>query len=138
MALINLDYIKKNFEQWEPYCTIEGGDLSPSEILQLKLDRAEEEFLEYLDVTQETITPGQLRFLLIIVKKNCFDIKHGDTEFEFKPQIIKDYEEAVKFLDKKRVRQGAIDKAESIKINAKEREFDEWFNEPITTADESA
>ena len=135
MALITPEFVKDNFEEWDIYCTVEGSSKTPDQILQIKIDRAEDEFLEYLNVDETTITAQQKRHLLNIVKKNCFDIRHGSTEFDQKPQIIKDYEATIKALEEYRLAKRGIDGSASIKMNAKDREFDEWFTDPVTDAD---
>ena len=132
MSLITVEYITDNFEQWEVFCTVEGSDFSAEEILDMKLDLAEKELLEYVEVTEATITEPLTRHLLIIVKKNCFDIQHGDTELENKPQILRDYEATIKALEK--YRSGELpmspepgENTPTVSITAKERYFDDWF-----------
>lgn len=129
MPIVDAAYIQANFEPWEKYCTIEGSGDTPEEVLDKKIALAESEFSEYVTVTAETITDQLTRHLLNLVKKHCFDIKHGDTEFEHKPQIVKDYEASLDWLKKYRIRTAGIDGAASISITAKSRRFDHWFNE---------
>ena len=138
MALISIDYVKQNFDLWEDYCTLEEGDDAPDAVLQRKMDRAEEEFLEYLNVDDTTITAQQKRHLLNIIRKNCFEIKNGDRPFEHKPQIIRDYEESLKALEQYRKRIRGVGASGDIQITAKDREFDEWFTDPVTDADQAA
>lgn len=129
MALITAQFVKDNFEAWTKFATVEGSAFTPDEILQAKIDRATEEFNEYLTVTDSTITTPQRRHLLNLVKKHLFDIKHGDTKFEQPPQIVRDYNASIDWLQKYRTRLAGIDGAASVSITAKPRRFSEWFNQ---------
>jgi hypothetical protein len=129
MALITAQFVKDNFEAWQKFAAVEGSAHTPDEILQIKIDRAEEEFGEYLTVTNMTITAAQKRHLLNLCKKHLFDIKHGDTKFELPPQIVLDYNASIEWLRKYRVRAAGIDGEKSISITAKTRRFDSWFND---------
>lgn len=129
MSLITPEYVQENFEAWQNFCTVEGSAFTPEEILENKIALAEAEFSEYLTVTAETITDPQLRHLLNLVKKHLFDIKHGDTEFEHPPQIVKDYEASIAWLQKYRTRIAGIDGDASISLTAKRKRFGQWFNQ---------
>lgn len=136
-TLITATYVKANFEQWETYCTVEGSAYTADQILEAKIDLAEIEFLEYIRVDATTVTGQHKRHMLIIAKKNCFDIKHGNTEFESKPLIVKDYENTLAALQKYQLGELAAFDADSdtdndlprVSITAKTRRFDTWFNE---------
>lgn len=99
--LVTTQYIKDNFEHWEGYCTIEGGSDSATVVLERKIDMAEVEIKEYAALTTSNITDQFKRHILNITRKNCFDIRHADAgDFDVKPQIVKDYETTLKYLQK--------------------------------------
>jgi len=89
-----------------------------------------------VDLTEPLLTDHLYEILLPIVKKIAFGRKHDDAEFEHKPQILKDYDEALKLLE--RYKEGDFefdatpdedtDKEESIRMTAKASRFGEWFN----------
>lgn len=129
MSLITTTYIKQNFPEWEKFCDVPGSDLSPGEFLNNMLISAEGEFGQYITTTETDITDNEKRILLNIVRKNCFDLRHGDTAFEHKPQIVKDYETTIELLDKFRLDGFSQAKASDIKMTAKDKKFDVWFTD---------
>lgn len=122
MAVIDQDFVKSMFPEWEKFCTIKDDTLTAEERLDNCIELAENEFAQYLpDVTADDLTNIQRRHLLNLVRKQCFDLRHGDSGFENKPQIIKDYEASIEWLSK-------LTAATAISITAKPRRFGEWFN----------
>lgn len=103
-TLITRADVQERFETWDSFCQGKYDEddnpiLTPEQQLDAKIVLAEQELMEYLpSTTAETITDAASRHLLNLVRKNCFDIQHGDTEFESKPQIIRDYEATLKRL----------------------------------------
>lgn len=125
MAIIDTDYVTTNFAEWEKFCTLKDDVLTKEDRLENAIALAEDEFAQYLpDVTDETLTNVLRRHLLNLVRKQCFDLRHGDSGFENKPQILKDYEATIAYLASL---SGGDDGA--ISITAKPRRFGEWFNE---------
>src|SRR3972149_7917020 len=135
MPLTPLAYVQQEFEPWQTYCTIEGSSETAAEVLQRKIDLAEIEFLEYVDVDEDSITDQLTRHLLMLVKKQCFDIKHGSTEWDqdSKPQIIRDYERSLKWLEQYRQRTAAQAITGDITFTTKTRRYGSWFNETDAT-----
>lgn len=123
MAVIDKDFVKSMFPEWEKFCTIKDDTLTADERLDNCIELAENEFAQYLpDVTDDDLTDVQRRHLLNLVRKQCFDLRHGDSGFDNKPQIVKDYEASIEWLS----RMVADTK---ISISAKVRRFDGWFND---------
>jgi len=133
MALIDIQYVKDNFEEWEEYCTVPNSAIDPEKTLSRKIALAEAELLEYVTVDQQTISDSLKKHLLNLIRYQCFLIKHGDTQFEYPPAIVKDYNKSISILEK--YRKGEIkfppdppnaDK-DDVRFSAKDRQFDEWF-----------
>ncbi len=123
-----LEYVKKYFPLWATYLDSDEDDL------QNLIDLAYVELKQYINIDTAALTDQQKRFILILVKKECFDVKNGDVEFENKPRIVRDYETLVKTL--KDIRAGEIgetpsteseDEDQHVSISAKDRKFNEWF-----------
>lgn len=135
MNLIELDYIKKNFPQWDQYAEFDQVSDSLDDALKLQLELAETELSGYITVTAEQMTPALKLDLLRIVKKNLFDLKHTDSEFDRPPQIITDYKNTIKRLQLilegvNPVHPPSPDKAQQgIKITAKKRRYKNWFRD---------
>jgi len=129
MSLITAAYVKENFEPWSSFCTVPTSSFTADEILDKKIALAEIEFSQYSDATADDITDELKRHLLNIVRKNCFDIRHGDTRFEHKPQILIDYESSIETLKIYGRRVAEVDSSASIRITSKPRKFGTWFNE---------
>lgn len=130
MAIIDKDFVKEVFPEWEKFCTFTGGVLTADQRLDNSITLAEDQFSQYLsDVTEETLTGVQRLHLLNLVRKFCFDQRHGDTKFETKPQIIVDYEMSIKWLDAASQAQGAINRENIVSVTAKERKFNQWFTD---------
>lgn len=134
MSLITAAVVKAKFPLWRDLCASEDTALEPEEVLQLSIDAAEVELLEHVTVTDATINDQLTRHLLVIVKKNCFDQVHAVSEFESRPQILKDYDATIKVLAL--YRQGIIpvpvadgeEAPQGFTVQAKPRRFDTWFN----------
>lgn len=120
-----LEYIKKYFPLWDTYLE------SDQDKLQEHIDLACVELSEYITFDTDNLTDIQQRYILIIVKKSVWDTKHGDSEFENLPSIVKDYLSLIKKL--KGIRSGSAGQPSSdseyktIKFIAKPPKFRNWF-----------
>ena len=72
--------------------------------------------------------------LMALVRKSIFDVQHGDTEFDHRPQILRDYDRALD--DLVLVRSGALDPDETTvredatsALESKPRRFGTWFRD---------
>lgn len=137
MALIDADYVTKNFPNWELFCFQEGTVAEDN--LQLAIDRAIEEFSEYLTRTDTDITAMEKRHILVIAKYNCFEFKHGDTDFSTKPIIVKDYERTIETLQKYAEGKMGQPASTDITMDGKTRKFgvDKWFTDSINDLSDS-
>ncbi len=136
MSLLNITNFKTEFPLWEKF-VLDDNNITNEELLQLKLNQADAKLNQYIIVPEGTELPNWLRLHLYnIAAKFCFDVRHGDTEFEPKPQIIKEYEITIEalesFLDKNGMPQSLskIQKAisessnpDKIKMHSKKRMF---------------
>lgn len=137
MDLISNEFVKSNFSLWEDYASQHSEVVSEAktseQILTETISQSQIELLEYIKVTEETITDQLKSHLLNIVRKRLFDIRHGDTEFQSKPGIIRDYEATIAMLE--RYREGELlspapelgSTKSEISLTAKDRLFDGWF-----------
>ena len=122
-----LEYIQTYFPLWTDY--LDGNATT----LQGIIDQSIIDLSDYIEIDTDNITDIQKRYIFHLVRKMCFDTKHGDTEFESPPQIVKDYYSLIKKLED--IRKGkrnqyvetSDDEPTSIKITAKPRKFDSWF-----------
>lgn len=144
MSLITSTWIKPRFPIWRDFCDIEDFAQTPDEMLDIAIETGEDEFLGYI-----TVEDGDAEFtdvlklqLLRIVKKHCFDFQHSADLFENRPQILKDYDNAIAMLEKYRA--GDLPSApqvggnaDSVTMTAKDREFDEWFSDHANDLTES-
>jgi len=117
------DFIKENFPDWETYCTIEGSELTADDFLTQAINRAVEELSDYVTIADNTLSTSQKRHFLNIVRRNCFLYKHAATDFERKPQIIRDYEDTIEKLK-------LTGQSGDITMEAKTKRFDVWFTDP--------
>lgn len=131
IQLITKAYVKENLPKWETYCTRQDGLKTAEEMLQIAIDRAEDEFLSHTSVTATTITTEQQALVLAIAKYNCWQFMHGDSGFKYKPSIVKNYDKVKERLNKNVIGSG------NVKLEAKTREFSsgKWFHD---IADENA
>lgn len=132
MPLIETDDIRDRFPKWETYLQRERD---PGAALDLQVTEAEKELRRYVAV--DDTLPAELDPLFMaIVRKHVFCVLHGDTEFEAqkRPQIIRDYDRAVKELE--RYRSGELRLAAPTEeqaagtppmIASKPRRFGTWF-----------
>jgi hypothetical protein len=124
MALITPDYVKGKFPEWETLCTRKDALLTADQMLQNAIDMAETEYQEFLGtIDEDDITSTDLLHLLRIVKYNCHNFRHGDSEFKRTPQVVKDYEKT-----RKRLEAGLI-RGDGVRITSVDKKFDEWFND---------
>jgi hypothetical protein len=132
MPLIATDAVKQRFPKWETFLQRERD---PEAALALQVEEAERELRRYVAVDDPL--PDELDPLLMaLVRKHVFCSLHGDTEFEAqkRPQIIRDYDKAVKELERYRsgeLRLGAPTEEEAAgtppMIESKPRRFGTWF-----------
>jgi hypothetical protein len=132
MNLITKKYVIEHFPKWEDFF-LDDSDEPNDEVLASEIKIAEAKLLEYVFVTADTITEALRVHLLNIVAYRGFILKHGDTEFENEPQIIKDYNATIAMLEKYKAGESTvipndIDDSDNVAITAKERKFDRWFN----------
>lgn len=122
MSLIDKNFVFNYFPMWEKFFVNAEGD-PDQEILDNEITGAEEEFGEYLTRTEDDVTLKEQFCILTLLRKRGFDRLHGDTAFETKPQIIKDYEATIEKLRNSRA---------SITVTANDKKFTggNWFNEP--------
>jgi len=133
MSFVSIEFVKNYFPLWNKFCLDENSEPQES-ILRNEMNLADQRLLEFVNVTPETITEPLKLHLLNIIKKRCFDRQHGDTEFEMKPSIIRDYEDTVSTLQaikegKLNLSAAEVSSQNSIKLVSKPRRFGEWFNE---------
>lgn len=136
MSVYTIASVKTQFPDWEKYVKLVGTESAEvvDARLQQVLDDSESEMSEYMPVSSDTLTGPRILHLLNIVRKRCFDIKHGATAFETKPQIVRDYEWTRKQLEKYRAGQLEVplgedeeDTQKDVYMNAPGRKFDDWF-----------
>lgn len=133
MSLITLAYVKQYFPLHNKYFLDDEGE-ADDVVLQDNIDLAEAEFAEYVTADADTITSSLKRHILNIVKYLGFNRIHGDTEFESKPQIVRDYEMTIAKLQAFKVASESpagtdVDGGTIVSITSKTRIFDEWFND---------
>lgn len=121
--LITTATAKEKFPLWEKYCVDPSGTLTNDEMLELAIDMAESEMQTFITVTSETLTNSLEMHLMNMVKYECFSYKHGDTQFEFNPAIVRQYEKTMNLL------KGGLIGTGNITLQTKKRTFDSWFND---------
>lgn len=119
--LIDRSYVYKYFPLWSKFFVDPDGQANPV-ILDNEILLAELEFGDYLVRTESTITEREKIYLLNILKMRGFNRLHGDTAFETKPQIVKDYENTMKLLER-------IAAPWLITANQKKFTGGNWFND---------
>jgi len=83
---------------------------------QRRLDLADDELQQYITIEDTDTLPDWLKkHLFNIAAYSCFEIRHGDTEFQNKPAIVKNYESIIKYITE--LRQGNVPVALSIITN---------------------
>jgi len=86
MSLIEIAYVKTNFERWQtfsqPIATGETEDV----VLQREIDHSITEFSQYITTTDADITDPEVMHLLNIVKYRLFMRVNGEKEFEHPPR----------------------------------------------------
>jgi hypothetical protein len=125
---MTLAQMKVYFPLYSNYCSTDSE-------LQADMDAALKLMKLYISgLTSDNITEELEMILVYITKKLSFGRKHDDSEFENKPQIIRDYEFAMEQL--KRYTSGELifdddddDTTDTaIRLTAKERRFSSgWF-----------
>lgn len=139
MELITSTYVKTHFPLWSRYC-IAANNQTADEILQGEIDMAQNDLLDYVAVDETTITDQFRLHLFNIIKYRLFGLKHGDTEFQADPQIVKDYKYTRDVLMQYKKGQLSVDAAPStgpnrVTIKGKHRLFDHGFG-PCNPGDE--
>ncbi len=139
--LITAAEFKQAFPQWEKYVRL--GSQEDAATVEARLERvlarASTELLEFVPtVTDQNITAPLKRHLVNVGRKNAFDIQHGNSAFENKPQIIRDYEATLAMLERYRTGEfaapapdadgdGEPDTGGDVRVTAKPRRFRDWF-----------
>jgi len=124
-----ITWVKDKFPLWTDFCDADEevlGDEIDMAILELN------GFVTILETALEDTDPLKLHFLNI-VRKRCFDLKQGETDFHSKPTIVKDYERTLEAL--KEYQSGIskpnpahdADTKNLVDIEAKIRVFGTWF-----------
>ena len=98
MSLMTNNYVKSHFVQYHDYFIDEDGVYDES-ILTDEIANSETILNEYVDVDETTITDQLKLHLLNIIRYRGFTRKHGDREFDNKPQIVRDYEASITVLE---------------------------------------
>lgn len=143
--LVTAQEVKAAWPTWETYCAagIQGAETA-GDVLARTIEQAETDFSEYVSVGADDITGPLKRHLIKIAKKLGFDYLHGETVFQFPPQIVRDYAATLKTLE--RYRSGDLDieqphgaasvtdeaeKPAHVTMSAKPRRFARgWFTDP--------
>jgi phage gp36-like protein len=141
MPILQKSTVKDRFAEWERFCDAHP-DLTADQALGRAIADADAELREYIPgLDSNVITePLELR-LMQIIRYRCFLFRHGDTEFDQPPAIVQDYHSALERL--KLYRSGELkapdttpatdeDKEKDVHIQAKRREFDDWFTKRWT------
>lgn len=103
MSLLSMTQFKSNFPLWNKYCLDESNEADDT-ILQNELDNADKKFAQYVIIEDGETLPNWLNLHLFnLARKFCFDRKHGDTEFEHKPSILKDFNDSIAALEKLKI-----------------------------------
>lgn len=133
MPIITIQYVKERFPRWAAFVRIDSTDDAAAldERLTQIVAYAEAQLLEYVNVTDETISDQLTRHLMNLVRKGCFDVKNAETSFETKPQIVRDYEDTLRQL--RDYRAGILgargEDTKDFVVTAKPRLFGgKWFN----------
>lgn len=115
MSLLDLTTFESDFPLWEKFC-IDADQNASETILQRRLDLADDELQQYITIADTDTLPDWLKkHLFNIAAYSCFELRHGDTEFQSKPAIVKNYEATIKYLTE--LRQGNVPVALSIVTN---------------------
>ena len=128
--LLDLQTIKDRFPDWQLF-------VADDDRLALRVANAERELARYV-TPQAPLSDALDGLYLSLVKKHVFDERHGDTVFESRPQILRDYDEAVRDLKavRARVLAGEIKPDgsglddlddDSDALESKPRRFGTWF-----------
>lgn len=118
-------WVKDNFPRWDAFCE------SDETKLKTGMQNALLELNEYIEVTEDDLINTKIgRHFLIIAKKNCFNFKHGDREFDRDPQIIVDYNRTINLLTELSSTHSLTDdesETSDITMSSKTKLFDTWF-----------
>lgn len=129
MPLIEPDQVKTRFPKWQTFLQREEN---PDDTLSLQIGEAEKELRRYVSIG-ETLPEELDPVLMALIRKHVFSVLHGDTEFEDgkRPQILRDYDRAVKELERYRSGELLLEDPESTDdlpmIQSKARRFGTWF-----------
>jgi hypothetical protein len=121
-----IEWVKNNFTIWGNFCDDNENKLKTA------MKNALLEINEYIEVTEDQLIDTRIgRHFLIITKKNCFNYKHGDTEFERDPQIVKDYNATIELLEDlsstRSINEEDTEDGTNITMKARSKLFDTWF-----------
>ena len=127
MPLIPLDQVKSRFPGYYNFLDDADGDLPA------RVEAAEEELARYVHTTAP-LSRRLTSILMALVRKAVFDVQHGDTEFDHRPQILRDYDTAIE--DLKLIRLGLLPIDETTEredaasaLESKPRRFGVWFRD---------
>lgn len=97
MSLLTNAELKTAFPAYADYILDEGGE-AQEDILTAELNNSDTELSQYI-VLPETASALLKLHLVNIAKYRLFCRVHGDTAFDNKPQIVKNYETTIKALE---------------------------------------
>jgi len=141
MPILQKSTVKDRFAEWERFCDAHP-DLTADQALGQAITEAEGELDEYVPgLSENTITKALEVRLMDLIRYHCFQFAHGDTEFDQPPAIVQDYNHTLQRLELYRT--GDLptpdtspttdeDKEKDVHIQAKRREFDDWFTKRRT------
>lgn len=121
--VMDIDNVKTRFPFWAQYLTSAADELdgvSADDLLVLIVGEAETKYQDYAEL-DDPPTDSQVYHLMAIIRYRAFLMRHGDTKFDVKPPIIRDYEATLKLLES-----GMIG-GNSIRMTAKDRIMDVGF-----------
>ena len=134
MSLINNAAVKTKFPLWESFLLdiADTSGQSTDELLTLSREEAEHEMQNFLDLENEDDMTDRLTdHLMTIIRYRVFLQKHGDTEFEKAPGIVREYKKIRKLLDSGRIG------SDRISITTRDRIMDVSFLDSADTTTDS-
>ncbi|MEO1479703.1 MAG: hypothetical protein AAFV01_14110 [Bacteroidota bacterium] len=135
--LLDLATVKDRFTAWVNFVQPEGAE-SNDDALVRAMEAAERDFARFLYVsTSDDLTDVIEHYLMVFIRKHTFDQLHADTVFESRPQILRDYDLAVKDLSAIRDGDGQLSAPTPTEASAgdlphfesKPKRFGSWFRD---------
>ncbi len=136
MSIIAIAVVKTRFPRWQIFVKLDSSEDEATVDTRLQgiIDDADEEFAEYVVADSTTITGPLTLHLMNLIRKRCFDVKHGETAYETKPQIVRDYEASIEALGRyltglleKPLAAGATDSQLDVSVTSRAKKFGDWF-----------